>query len=103
MPSIATKRAVLAAVVTLASAVASAGDKPPRYVVEPVLGLRLDAGIKLEALPADVSTLCSRDSENWIYHERIFARAQNAATTYYVASGYAQRRNPNPGQSLYSQ
>lgn len=101
MSSIATKRAILAAVVMLASAMASAGDKPPRYVIEPALGLRLDAGVKLEPLPDDVSTLCSHDSDNWIYHERIVARTQKAATTYYVASGYAKRRNPQPGQSLY--
>lgn len=101
MSSIATKRAILAAVVMLASAMASAGDKPPQYVIEPALGLRLDASAKLDPLPDDVSTMCSRDTDNWIYHERIFARTQNAATTYYVASGYAKRRNPKPGQALY--
>jgi hypothetical protein len=101
MPSIATKRAILATIVLLACAVASAGDKPPRYVIEPALGLRLDDGAKLEPLPDDVSTLCTGDTDNWIYHERIFARAQDAATTYYVASGYAKRRTPKSGQSLY--
>jgi hypothetical protein len=80
---------------------ASAGDKPPRYVIEPALGLRLDAGVKLEPLPDDVSTLCSRDTDKWIYHKQIFARTQDAATTYYVASGYAKRRNLKSGQPLY--
>lgn len=101
MSSIATKRAILATLVMIGSAVATAGDKPPRYVIEPALGLRLDAAVQLEPLPDEVSTLCSRDTENWISHERIFARAKDAATTYYVVSGYSKRRNPEPGQSLY--
>jgi hypothetical protein len=85
----------------IASTAATAGGKPPRYVIEPALGLRLDAGVKLESLPDEVSTLCSRDTENWISHERIFARAHDAATTYYVVSGYSKRRSPGTGQSLY--
>jgi hypothetical protein len=101
MSSIATKRALLTVIIMLSSAAASAGSKPPRYVIEPALGLRLDAGIKLEALPDDVSTLCSRDTDTWVYHERIFARVNDGATTYYVASGYSKRRNVKPGQSSY--
>jgi len=85
----------------LVSVVAAAGDKPPRYIIEPALGLRLDAGVKLEPLPNEVSTLCSRDSENWVHYEQIFARTHDAATTYYVVSGYSKRRNPEPGQSLF--
>ena len=50
MPSTATKRAIIAALFTLTSAVASATDKPPRYLNEPVLGLRLDAA-RASALP----------------------------------------------------
>jgi hypothetical protein len=101
MSSIVINRAFLATVLMVFSAAASAGDKPPRYVIEPVLGLRLNADSRLESLPVDVSTLCSRDTDKWIYEERIFARAYDTATTYYVASGYAQRRNPKPGQSPY--
>jgi hypothetical protein len=101
MPSIATRRAIFAALAMTASAAAWAGNKPPRYVIEPALGLRLDAGARLEALPSDVTNMCSRDADIWISHERIFARAQDAATTYYVVSGYAKRRNPEPDQSLY--
>lgn len=101
MPSIVTKRVILATLVAIISAAATAGDKPPRYVIEPALGLRLDADVKLEPLPNEVSALCSRDSENWIHHERIFARAHDAAATYYVVSGYSKRRNPEPGQSLF--
>jgi hypothetical protein len=101
MSSIATNRAILATVVMFVSALASAGEKPPHYVIEPALGLRLDAGVKLEPLPDDVSTLCSHDSDNWTYREWIFARAHDAATTYYVASGYAKRRSPKAGQSQY--
>jgi hypothetical protein len=101
MSSTATKRAILAALLTLASAVATASDRPPGYVIEPALGLRLDAGIKLDPLPDEVSVLCSRDTENWISHEWIFARANDAATSYYVVSGYSKRRNRESGQSLY--
>jgi hypothetical protein len=101
MSSIAIKRAVFATLIVIASATAEAGEKPPRYVIDPALGLRLDAGVKLEPLPTEVSTLCSRDTENWISHERIFARAQDAATTYYLVSGYSERRNRGAGQSLY--
>jgi hypothetical protein len=101
MSSIATKRVILAAFVMTVGTVAMAGEKTPRYVIEPAIGLRLDAGVKLEALPGEVSALCSRDSENWISHEWIFARARDAGTNYYVVSGYAKRRNREPGQSLY--
>ncbi|MEW7849413.1 hypothetical protein AB2N08_11995 [Massilia aurea] len=101
MLSTATKRAVLSFLFTIANGAALAGDHPPRYVIEPALGLRLDAGIKLESLPDEVSSLCSRDNENWIHYERVFARAHDAATTYYVVSGYSKRRNPEAGQSLY--
>jgi len=101
MSSIATKRIILTSLIMLVSVVAAAGDKPPRYIIEPALGLRLDAGVKLEPLPNEVSTLCSRDSENWVHYEQIFARAHDAATTYYVVSGYSKRRNPEPGQSLF--
>lgn len=101
MSSIATKRAILAALVMTTGTAALAGDKPPRYVIEPAIGLRLDAGVKLEALPSEVSALCSRDAENWILREWIFARAHDAASTYYVVSGYAKRRNRESGQSLY--
>lgn len=82
MSSIATKRFILAAFFMIASTMATAGDKPPRYVIEPATGLRLDAGAKLEALPSEVSALCSRDTENWILREWIFAGAQDAASSY---------------------
>lgn len=102
MSSIATKRVMVAVLVLVVSAVAMAGNRPPHYVIEPALGLRLNAGVKLEPLPNEVSTLCSRDTDNWIYYERIFARAPDAATTYYVVSGYAKRRNPEPGSRCSS-
>lgn len=101
MSSIAIKSAILVTALAIGSAAASVGDKPPRYVIEPAFGLRLDANVKLEHLPDDVSILCSRDTDNWIYHESIFASAVDGATTYYVASGYSKRRNPKKGQSLY--
>jgi hypothetical protein len=101
MQSTATKRMILATLIMITSAGALAGDKPPANVIEPVLGLRLDAGAKLDPLPDDVSVLCSRDTDTWIYHESVFARAVDGATTYYVTSGYAKRRNPKKGYAPY--
>jgi hypothetical protein len=101
MSSIVTKRVILAVLLMTAGNVATAGDKPPRYVIEPAIGLRLDARVKLEALPSEISALCSRDTGNWVLHEWIFARAYDAASSYYVVSGYAKRRHREAGQSLY--
>lgn len=96
MPSIATKRAIVAALFTLASSVAMAGNKPPRYVNEPVLGLRLDAGVKLDPLPDEVRAKCSRiaDDDESSVHLWIFAEASDAGAVYYVASGYLKMNHP---------
>lgn len=103
MPSIVTKRAILGALLLIASAVASAGGKPPRYLNEPVLGLRLGAGVKLDPLPNEVQAKCSRIANNneSSVHLWIFAQASDAGATYYVASGYVERRHAAPGKPLY--
>jgi hypothetical protein len=103
MPSIATKRAILAALFMITSAVASAGDKPPRYLNEPVLGLRLDSGVKLDPLPDEVRAKCLRiaDNNESSVHLWIFAQASDAGAAYYVASGYLKMRHPGPGKPLY--
>jgi hypothetical protein len=103
MPSIVTKRAIVAALLMIASAAASAGNKPPRYLNEPVLGLRLDANVKLDPLPSEVQAKCSRIANNneSSVHLWIFAQASDAGATYYVASGYVERRHALPGKPLY--
>lgn len=103
MPSTVTKRAIIASLFAIASAVATAGNKPPRYLNEPVLGLRLDAGAKLDPLPKQVQAVCKRiaDDEESSVHLWIFAQAADAGATYYVASGYLKMRHPPPGKPLY--
>lgn len=100
-PSIAIKRALVAALLSLTSAASLAGDKPPRFITDPLLGLRLDASVKLDPLPAELNILCERTPESWVSREWVFARTNDAATTYYVVSGYSKRVAPEPGQSLY--
>lgn len=102
MLSIATKRLALAAAIVLASN-ASAGNRPPKYLNEPVLGLRLDASLKLDPLPEDVRAMCSRLDPGAHTTERlwIFARASDAAATFYVVAGYAKLDYPVSGETLY--
>lgn len=97
------KRAIIATLCTLASAAASASDKAPRYVNEPVLGLRLDAGAKLDQLPEDVRALCVQIADNEYSTARmwIFAQAADAGAAYYVVAGYSKLRHPAPGERLY--
>jgi hypothetical protein len=103
MPSTATKSAIVAALFTLTSAATSAADKPPRYLNEPVLGLRLDAGAKLDPLPEDVRALCVQIADNEYSTARmwIFAKASDAGAAYYLVAGYSKLRHPAPGERLY--
>ncbi|TFW34420.1 hypothetical protein [Massilia horti] len=104
MPFTVTKHLIIAALLVACNSAVSANDKPPRFLQEPVLGLRLkSAGVKLELLPEDVRKICVQiaDSENWTARKWIFARAADAASTYYVVSGYSKRRHPEPGEPLY--
>lgn len=97
--------AVLLAVLC-ASAGAQESNRPPRFLLDPVLGLRLpSAGLKLDPVPEDIRALCSQmaDSENWTTRQWIFGVAKNSTDTYYLVNGYSKRRNPTPGQSLYLQ
>jgi hypothetical protein len=103
MLSIAINRAIASALFMLNSAVASAADGPPRYLNEPVLGLRLDAKAKLDPLPEDVRTLCVQIADNEYSTARmwIFAQASDAGGAYYVVAGYSKLRRPAPGERLY--
>jgi len=93
---------LFAAVVNGADAAPS--KHPPRFLQEPVLGLRLEvAGLKLDPLPEDVRAMCGQvaDDETWTGRVWIVAQAKDAAATYYVLAGYFKRRHPGPGESLY--
>ena len=77
--------------------------KPPRFLTVPVLGLRLPLDrANLEAFPDELRLTCSqiedeyRTSRVWV-----FGRANDAAKTYYVLTGYTKRLHPEPGQRLY--
>src|SRR5262245_45604015 len=99
MLSIATRRLIATTILGFASAVAAAKDVPPRILQEPVLGLRLEAAnVKLDSLPEDVRALCLQTADNERRKGRlwVFARAADAATTYYVVAGYFKRLYPEP-------
>jgi len=83
---------------------AAPSKHPPRFLQEPVLGLRLEvAGLKLDPLPEDVRAMCGQvaDDERWTGRVWIVAKAKDAAATYYVLAGYFKRRHSGPGQSPY--
>ncbi len=104
MPSIAISRIAAAIFVAVsATAGATGSDKPPRYLTVPVLELRLPLkGISVETFPEQLRVKCRqvedayRTSRLWI-----FGRAQDAAKSYYVLTGYSKRLNPEQGQHLY--
>jgi hypothetical protein len=104
MPSTAISRTV-AAILFAVSAATGAMDsvKPPRFLTVPVLGLRLPLDrINLETFPDELRVKCGqiedeyRTSRVWV-----FGRANDAAKTYYVLTGYTRRLHPEPGQRLY--
>lgn len=106
MPSTVTKKLLAALLFTLmGNGVDAAPSKhPPRFLQEPVLGLRLEvAGLKLDPLPEDVRAMCGQvaDDETWTGRVWIVAEAKDAAATYYVLAGYFKRRHPGPGETLY--
>lgn len=95
-------RLILAAFCAFGSA-ASANDKPPTYIIEPTFALRLDAKVNLDPMPEDARAKCERvaDDENATVKLWIFAKADDAGVTYYVTSGYVQKRHPAPGRPKY--
>lgn len=105
MLSIVIKNRVVAAVLlTLVSVAAFARDSTPRILNEPVLGLRLKAAdLKLDPLPEEVRAMCEQtvDTERRTSRLWVFARANDARTTYYVVAGYFQRQHPASGEARY--
>jgi hypothetical protein len=104
MPSIAISRIAAATLFAIsATAAAAVSDKPPRFLTVPVLGLRLPLdGISAEPFPEDLRVKCWQ-IENDVATSRvwIFGRASDAASTYYVLTGYSKRLHPEPDQKLY--
>jgi hypothetical protein len=89
-----------------AAACAAESSRPPAYVQDPVLGLRLPvAGLKLDPVPDDLRALCEQmaDNENWTARQWTFGVATSPAATYYLANGYFKRRQPQRGERQYYQ
>jgi hypothetical protein len=105
MPSTVTSRIAAAALFAVSTTAAAANsDKPPRFVTVPVLGLRLPLDrIKLTPFPVDLRVNCFQlyDAELFTSRVWIFGQARDAASTYYVLSGYTKRLNKEPDQKLY--
>jgi hypothetical protein len=105
MPSTVISRIAAAALFAIsATAAATNSDKPPRFLTVPVLGLRLPLDrISLEPFPEDLRVTCPQLYDEELFTSRvwIFGQARNAASTYYVLSGYSKRLNKEPDQKLY--
>jgi hypothetical protein len=104
MPSTVIRRIAVAILFAISTTAAATGsDKPPRYLTVPALGLRLPLPrVNVETFPEELRVKCGqvedeyRTSRLWI-----FGRANDAAKTYYVLTGYSTRRNPEPDQRRY--
>lgn len=108
MPFIATRKFVVTIAVVVASMAASAAEyaHPPKYLVEPMFGLKVQlANGKLEPLPEQVRAACTQmaDNEAWTGRQWIFGVVQSDEATYYLVSGYFERRHPGPGELRYHQ
>lgn len=106
MPFTATRTvlAILLSASLASGAKCAPGDHPPRYLQEPVLGIRLQMeGLKLAPLPENIRALCGQiaDDETWMGRMWILAEAEDATTSYYVLAGYFKRRHPGPRLPLY--
>jgi hypothetical protein len=104
MPSTAISRIAAAALIAISTTAGGAeSNKPPRFLTIPVLGLRLPLErIKLEPFPEELRVTC-RQLEDEYSSSRVWilGRAKNAASTYYVLTGYSKRLDRDPDQKLY--
>ncbi len=108
MSSTVIKRLCAAVVLAALSAVAGAAEsnQPPKFVQDPVLGLRLPvAKLKLDPVSEEIRALCDQmaDNENWTARQWTFGQAKSSEAAYYLTSGYFQRRHPQRGQRRYLQ
>lgn len=107
MLSTAIKHAVIGALFVSCTATVSAapvaGKKPPRYINDPLIGLRVAANAKLDPLPETLIVMCKRVPEDTTStaHLWIFANASDAGVSYYVLSGYSEVRSTPMAAPLY--
>ena len=83
---------------------AAEGDRAPRSLPVPVLGLTVPvAALDLETLPDEVRKTCPdlADDATWTGHLWVFAKANYGGVTYYLLSGYLQRNTPQIGKAGY--
>lgn len=86
------------------SAFATESNRPPSFVQDPVLGLRLPvAQLKLDPVADDIRALCTQMADNvtWSGRQWIFGVARSGGTTYYLTNGYFKRLHPQRGQRQY--
>ena len=106
MPSTVINKIVAAFLFAISTATAAAnGDKPPRFLTVPVLGLRLPLDqAKLEAFAEGLRVKCPQLYDAELYTSRvwIFGQARNAASTYYILSGYSKRLDKQPDRKRYT-
>jgi len=59
--------------------------------------------VNLEPFPEELRATCGQIQDNEVHTVRvwIFGKAKDAASTYYILTGYFKRRNPEPDQRLY--
>jgi hypothetical protein len=92
----------LAAVTLLtisAAASASSSDQSPRFLTVPVLGLRLPLDrLNVDKFPEDIRATCDQLADDALYTGQlwVFGTAKDAASTYYILTGYFKRRRPDP-------
>ncbi|MBC7455427.1 MAG: hypothetical protein H7335_17375 [Massilia sp.] len=105
MSSTVTKSLVLGALFALSTTAAAAtSNQLPRFLTVPALGLRLPLDrLNLDPFPEDIRATCDQisDKERSTGRMWIFGRAKDAASTYFVLSGYFKRRSPDAEQRLY--
>ena len=104
MPSTVINRIAAAALIAIGTTAAAAeSNKPPRFLTVPVLGLRLPLErVNLEPFPEEIRVRCGQlEDEYSTSRVWIVGRAKDAASTYYVLTGYTKRRNKDPDQKLY--
>ena len=97
---------MLGALFALSTAAAAAtSNQPPLFISVPALGLRLPLDrLNLDPFPEDIRSACDQisDKERSTGHMWIFGRAKDAASTYFVLSGYFKRRSPDAERPRYT-
>lgn len=108
MQCTATKKFVVSMALAVASAALGAAEysHPPKFLIEPVLGLKVErSDARLDPLPEHVRRLCAQmaDNDMWTARQWIFGSASSDGKTYYLVNGYFMRRHPTRGQHRYHQ